>query len=591
MEPEQHARHLALSTDGASETVAAELERAATTARARGGSDAAADLQLDAARRTPADDPDALRRRIVTAGIYFIQAGDPTRARVVLEEHVEAAAPGPGRAEVLVVLADARSSDDWRAKIAILELALAEAGRDHRLRSRILQALAQAMVQTVHDARGGVARALEAVREADLQDDPVTRCGAYLVAMFAHLSAGDGVERDLLERALALAPLVEDQRVFLWPAYAQALAIGEQGDLDAAIGILRRLAARAEALGDWDSLPLISASLAHLAYRRGFWREARDLALEAEGGFRQNGQGAGLAYGLGVLATVEIGLGHEADGRRVAEEGLVVSRAVGTRSQECEAQAALGSLSLALGDASTAERHLRLSVEPRLAEGFMNPWVLGALTDLAETLVALDRPDDADRLLEPFERMATRLDAASPLAASLRVRGLIAAAAGDEDRAERAFEAALVQHARVPEPFPRGRTLLARGEVARRFRQRGRAREVLQDAMSIFEGLGARLWLERAAAELARTGHREPGASLSPTERQVADLVAAGRTNREVAEALFMSPHTVEAHLTRIYRSLGLRGRTELARAIAARRDERVDGRDADGPAGNEGQG
>ena len=76
----------------------------------------------------------------------------------------------------------------------------------------------------------------------------------------------------------------------------------------------------------------------------------------------------------------------------------------------------------------------------------------------------------------------------------------------------------------------------------------------------MFEALGASAWRERAARELARTGYRETGDRLTPTERQVAELVAAGRTNREVAEILFMSPHTVEAHLTRIYRSLGVRG-------------------------------
>ena len=139
-----------------------------------------------------------------------------------------------------------------------------------------------------------------------------------------------------------------------------------------------------------------------------------------------------------------------------------------------------------------------------------------------------------------------------------------------QQAADDAFEGALAQHDRIPEPFERGRTLLARGEALRRFRRRGRAREALAAAVAIFETLGAGPWLERARAELARTGHREAGASFTATERQVAELVAAGRTNREVAETLFMSPHTVEAHLTRIYRSLGVRGRTELARAMAS---------------------
>jgi DNA-binding CsgD family transcriptional regulator len=168
------------------------------------------------------------------------------------------------------------------------------------------------------------------------------------------------------------------------------------------------------------------------------------------------------------------------------------------------------------------------------------------------------------------------------------VQALIAVTRGNEDEAEQAFASALGQHDRVPEPFERGRTLLARGEALRRFRRRGRAREALAAALAIFEQLGARRWRERAAAELARTGHREAGSSFTATERQVAELVAAGRTNREVAETLFMSPHTVEAHLTRIYRSLGVRGRTELARAMAA---QPIDDADAPGSGPDEGHG
>jgi DNA-binding NarL/FixJ family response regulator len=83
----------------------------------------------------------------------------------------------------------------------------------------------------------------------------------------------------------------------------------------------------------------------------------------------------------------------------------------------------------------------------------------------------------------------------------------------------------------------------------------------------IFEGLGAARWADRARSELARTGaRRTPGSELTETEQRITELLAAGWTNREIADALFMSVHTVEAHLTRIYRMLGVRSRTELAR-------------------------
>lgn len=594
VEPEQRARHLALSIDGASEAVASELDQAAIHARSRGGSDAAAELQLLAARCTPPDDPEAVQRRIVAAGGYLIQAGDPTRARAVLEEHVAGAPPGPGRADALRVLADARSSDDWSAKARILEEALEEAGNDHRLRSRILEALAQTKWHTIRDARGEVALATTAVAEAESQDDPVARCSAYLAAVFARLSAGDGLATDLLERAMALAPLVEHQRVFLWPAFTRALTDMQCDRLDEGIETLLELRGRATAVGDWDSLPLIASNLARATFRRGAWLEAQGHAVEAERGSRQNGQAEGLSFALGARALVEVGLGNEAAGRRAAEEGLALAREVGGRASELENRAALGFLALSLGDLQAAEAELRQAVEPLLEEGYLDPSSLRPLTDRAEALVALDRVDEAVSLLEPFEDAARRLDRPSALAASLRVRGLVATARGDEEAADVAFSSALVHHDRVPEPFQLGRTLLARGEALRRFRRRGRAREALAAAVAIFDELGARRWHERAVAELGRTGHREAGSSFTATELQVAQLVAAGRTNREVAESLFMSVHTVEAHLTRIYRGLGVRSRTELARVMAARASSDADASghlDALGAESNEGPG
>lgn len=570
-EPEQRARHLALSTDVASEAVAAELDRAASDARSRGGSDAAAELALQAARRTPPDDPVAVQRRIVAAGGYFIQAGDPTRARAVLEEYVGATLPGPLRADAVRMLADARSSDDWQAKISLLQEALDEAGEDHRLRGEILQALSQTKWHTARDARGEVALAMEAVAEAELQDDPVARCSAYLAAVFARLSGGQGIAEELLERAEALAPLVEHQRVFLWPAFTRALIDAECDRLDPAIDMLQELRGRADAIGDWDSMPLISSNLAGATFRRGAWREAHGHALEAERGSRQNGQAEGLSFALSVRALIEIGLGHEDAGRQAAEEGIALAREVGGRASELGNRAALGFLALSLGDLRGASSELGQAVEPWLAEGYIDPGVLVSLPHWTEALVALGRTAEASALLEPYENAARRLDRPSALAASLRVRGLIAAASGEEKAAEKAFASALGHHDRIHEPFERGRTLLAQGEAFRRFRRRGRAREALGAAATIFEELGARRWQERAAAELARTGHREAGSSLTATELQVAQLVAAGRTNREVAETLFMSVHTVEAHLTRIYRGLGVRSRTELTRAMAAR--------------------
>lgn len=120
-------------------------------------------------------------------------------------------------------------------------------------------------------------------------------------------------------------------------------------------------------------------------------------------------------------------------------------------------------------------------------------------------------------------------------------------------------------------PFELARTLLVRGDVFRRRKQKRAARESLEQAARTFETLGAPLWLGKARSALSRVGSRSGTASdLTATERQVADLVAAGRKNKEVADELFISVKTVEANLRRVYQKLGVRSRTELAGLLLA---------------------
>jgi DNA-binding CsgD family transcriptional regulator len=122
---------------------------------------------------------------------------------------------------------------------------------------------------------------------------------------------------------------------------------------------------------------------------------------------------------------------------------------------------------------------------------------------------------------------------------------------------------------RATGPFERARTLLVLGEVQRRNRRRGAARRALRAALTIFEALGALLWAQRARRSLTRIEQRGT-AGMTETDLRIMELVAAGQTNRQVAAALFMSPHTVDTHLRRIYRTLGVSSRTQLARHASA---------------------
>ncbi len=126
---------------------------------------------------------------------------------------------------------------------------------------------------------------------------------------------------------------------------------------------------------------------------------------------------------------------------------------------------------------------------------------------------------------------------------------------------------------RCPPPGPRGECPRAPSSTATRTLRPSTAawssaaatRRPLARSREVFRNFGASLWAERAAEELGRLPiRRGAGTDLTPTEERVAALAAAGRTNREVAQALFMSPKTVEANLTRIYGKLGVRSRAEL---------------------------
>jgi DNA-binding CsgD family transcriptional regulator len=189
---------------------------------------------------------------------------------------------------------------------------------------------------------------------------------------------------------------------------------------------------------------------------------------------------------------------------------------------------------------------------------------------MVEACVRLGRHAEARAQLRVLAEEAARCGGAWAPAAVLRCRGLLADAGHD-----RHFLRALALHDRVDMPFERARTLLAYGERLRRDRRRAEARVRLAAALATFEALGARPWGARAREELAASGMRSRRRDdpltdrLTARELQVAAAVAEGATNREAAARLFLSEKTIERHLGSVYRKLGLRSRTQLARRFA----------------------
>jgi DNA-binding CsgD family transcriptional regulator len=300
-------------------------------------------------------------------------------------------------------------------------------------------------------------------------------------------------------------------------------------------------------------------------------RAERDAIAAAEIA-EQAGQQTLLAYAWAVRALADACRGRAREARAEAEAAL----ALGTETQGIPAVqfaiAALGLLELSAGRAEDAAERLAPLIEVVRAEQIREPGLTRFAVDHVEALVELGRLGEARELLDWYEGNAESLRRRSALAAALRCRGLLAAAAGDLDDSLRLLEQALEQHEAVPFPFDRARSLLAHGAALRRAKRKADARAALEGAVAAFDALGAAIFAERARSELARIGgRRRADGGLTATERQIAELVAEGRSNKEVAAALFVSVKTVEANLSRVYAKLGIRSRAALASSLQGR--------------------
>ena len=151
------------------------------------------------------------------------------------------------------------------------------------------------------------------------------------------------------------------------------------------------------------------------------------------------------------------------------------------------------------------------------------------------------------------------------LAVGARCRALVQAGRGDLDEAVRSAERAMAYHDQLPMPFERTRTQLLIGQLQRRQRRIAAARVNLDRAAALLEEIGSPLWAARAQRELARLTTGPAKDLLTDSERLIAERAAAGQSNKEIAAGLFLSAKTVEMHLARTYRKLGIRSRVQLA--------------------------
>jgi DNA-binding CsgD family transcriptional regulator len=572
IDQEERARHLALATDRPDEDVAAALAAASRQASARGAPDTAASL-VDLARElTPADNVDERIHRTIHAGQFAFEAGDLDKAASYLEAAVASTSAGPLRAEALLFLARVRyHSDDAGAALALAEQALDEVGDDEELKPHIQLELAAA-AEAVGDRARARVHAREAVALAEARGAEAVLAEALTLAGYHDFLAGEPDAPSTMRRALELEGATAPVRPLRSPTFRQAGVAMWMDELDTARSTFVDLEKRCREGGDEGSLAVILFMLAEVECEAGNWSDGRAYADESCEITAWTGHLPYRSLALSARALIDAHLGRVESARAGAEEGLKLAERSGLVQASQFNLAALGFLELSLDNPKETNELLWPMTQGVLAAGIREPGVLRFLPDEIEALIAIGEVDAARSILEPFAAQAEALNRSWALATAARGWGLLDASDGDLPSALAAFDRAVEAHAKLDEPFELGRTFLAQGQAFRRMKQWRLARDTLDRSLEIFERLGAALWAEKASTEIARIGGRSPGPiDLTPTEQEIADLVGSGLTNREVANALFLSVSTVEANLRRIYRKLGVRSRTELSRKLSER--------------------
>jgi DNA-binding NarL/FixJ family response regulator len=560
---EERARHLALAAPGPDERVAATLEAAARGAQTRGAPAAAASLYQWSARLTPGPAP----RRRVDAAYCLFEAGDSRTARASLERIAGELEPGPERARALIRLARVRSyDDDLGAAEDLFRSAIAEAGADAQLRATAQEGVAATLFRRRERLDDAARHAAAAASNAA---DPGFRAEALGSLLLIESVLGRAGAAETLAATLALQDASEHRRVLAQPLFQAGCVWLWRDELDRAGAAFERLRRSAAEIGDESSLPYVLVMLAQVECVRGAPAVAAAHADAGRELAEHAGQATLGAYLDALRALADAIAGDVEHARARAERALAVARRTSGRPADQFGAAALGLLELSLGRAEAATEILAPRVEFVRTQGIAEPGAARFVADHVEALIALG-DTGAEDLLRWYEGNARRLGRRSALAAATRCHALLCSG----DAAVELLDEAVTLSAPAL-PLERARTLLARGAAHRRARHKRLARESLAAALALFEQVGARRWAERAHAELARIGGRAPArGALTETERRVAELVAEGLATKQVAAALFVSPKTVEGHLTSIYTKLGIHSRAQLARRLVQTQGE-----------------
>jgi DNA-binding CsgD family transcriptional regulator len=574
---DRRAWHLAAATVGIDEDVAEELARAAERARQRGGYTAAAIALERAAERT--GDPDRRQSRLVDAaemawsGSAFERAIELLDRAEPIERAPLAARTASIRASVAVVRGETTRALELHLTVARTMASFAPPAALGAARLALEAAALGGHFDRANEIRD-IVRACERTGEAS--DEAARSFVEGLAAMFLG---------DLAQAAPALARTVElgAPETTVRDLSAAAAAASYLGRADEADALFAETVAHTRATNSVGMLALMLQYQAMVEFWNGRLADAQADALEALALARETEQVGVEGVVLAILAGIAAMRGEEEHCRDLAATSLAIALPRGLELAVSATSYALGLLELGLGNPATAFDHLDVMVRRPTSHPIYR---LMAVPDLVEAAARMGEVEAAHGALEAFREWGQL--ASSPWTMSLLARAT-ALVASEED-ASAQFEHALELHDLVPSPLSRARTELLYGEHLRRRYHRMDARPHLRSARDAFESLGAAPWAQRATAELRATGEtaqkraQVASAELTPQELQVARLVGAGATNREVASQLFVSPKTVEYHLGKVFRKLEIVSRTDLVR-LTERRYTYAGSADQDPPA------
>jgi DNA-binding CsgD family transcriptional regulator len=559
-DPDVAARHLAYATAGPDEPVAACVDAAAVRWARRGAFDVAADLTAHSVRLTPPELDEMAAERALREVSYRAASGDAARALQSAKHLASTLRPGRRRAEALSLRVFLHSVDSER----FLREALDHAGDDVVLRAHVLDLLGWQLGYYQGRLNDGIAyctAALEVARGVP-NTDQVVMCAEATLSICSALLGSP--RDDLIEHALALDEANPPAPLGRWAPIFHGRQLLWAGHLHKARQVFEQMRRRAVTVGSEFQRPYRHYELALVEIAAGDLDAAVRHADEAIEAARDAGNEQAIAWAASALGLVAAHQGDVEGVQRAVELITDWQASADHTPRLITVDEILGTLASTRGDWVAALAHFENAVAVFDALGFAHP---GARPALPRAVEAAAMVGDESRCAALTDRLAEQ---AKPLAVPwvdaqvAYARGLLALLRGQSADATEQLRHAAASLDHAGYRLDAGRVWLNLSRAWLRAGQRSQAREAAAQARDAFAGAPVTPWVT-AADELAqRAGACHAGAGLTATETEIAALIAAGRTNREIASHLFLAVSTIEAHLTRIYRKLGLRGRTQL---------------------------